>query len=282
VLTAQSRSAPRARGASPVEAVREPVTLEIVIPALNEEERLPRTLERTLDYLGQQPYSAAVVVVDNGSRDRTTDVARAFGGAPVPVHVLDCPRPGKGSAVRAGFRTSAARWVGFMDADLATPIETLDTVMPLLQTGSSAVIGSRHAPGAHLAVPQGALRRLGGNTFRAAARSLVPGVEDTQCGFKFFDGRVGRWLAGVGEVDGFSFDVEFLARLQRAGHRLDEVGVVWSDVEGSSFSPLRDGARSFTDTLRIHWLLAAERRSRTASVRVTRRPVLGSAVASAA
>lgn len=279
--SAPSYVAPPEHGTSPVGSVREPVTLEVVIPALNEEERLPRTLARTLDYLGHQPYSAAVVIVDNGSRDRTTAVARSFEGGSVPVHVLDCPRPGKGSAVRAGFRTSAADWMGFMDADLATPIETLDAVLPLLQAGSTAVIGSRRAPGAHLAVPQSALRRLGGNTFRAAARSLVPGVEDTQCGFKFFDGRVGRWLADVGHVDGFSFDVEFLARLQRAGHRVDEVGVVWTDVEGSTFSPLRDGFRSFSDALRIHRLLA-QHRSRTASTLLARRPVLSPAVVPAA
>ncbi len=266
---------------SVVTAVRPVVDLEVVIPAFNEESRLPATLDRTLRYLDQQPYTAAVVVVDNGSQDGTARVARAFGGGSVPVHVVGWTQPGKGSAVRRGFATSSAHLLGFMDADLATPVETLDRVVPLLQAGHAAVIGSRRAPGSEFAVPQGALRRFGGNAFRAAARSLLPTVEDSQCGFKFFRGPIARAISARCRVDGFSFDVELLARLHRAGHGIVEVGVTWTDVEGSTFSPLRHGLRSFSDTVRIHRLLADTRVRSAPAELLGRAAVAGGALSAA-
>ncbi len=237
------------------------VELEIVIPALNEEQRLPQTLARTLEYLARQPYTSAVVVVDNGSVDRTADVVRSAMRGLVPVYLVGCSTPGKGSAVRRGFSTGRSRYVGFMDADLATPIETLDEVMPLLRAGATSVIASRNAPGARRAVPQGLLRRTGGCVFRAAARTVLPGVADSQCGFKFFLGRAARAVLPECQVDGFSFDVELLGRLQRVGHGIVEVPVVWTDAAGSTFSPLRHGVRSFSDTLKIRRLLVAARQA---------------------
>lgn len=240
-----------------VRGVRPHVELEVVIPALNEELRLPLTLAKTVAYLARQDYRGAIVVVDNGSVDGTADVVRrAARSSAVPVHLVGCATPGKGSAVRRGFATSRARYVGFMDADLATPIETLDQVLPLLRNGIPAVIGSRNADGAVRAVPQGALRSAGGGAFRAASRTVLPGIADSQCGFKFFSGPAVRRVLGDCRIDGFSFDVELLGRLQRAGHVVAEVPVVWTDVAGSSFSPMRHGLRSFADTVRIHRLLA--------------------------
>lgn len=238
-------------------ASRPGVDLEVVIPALNEELRLPGTLARTLEYLGRQPYSSAVVVVDNGSVDGTAEVVRAAVGGPVPVHLVGCAARGKGRAVRRGFTTGRSRFVGFMDADLATPVETLDRVVPLLRQGATAVIASRNCDAAVRAVRQGALRRIGGGAFRVATRSVVPQVSDSQCGFKFFSGAAVRAVIAECDVDGFSFDVELLGRLQRSGHRIVEVPVVWTDVSGSTFHPVRHGLRSFSDTVRIRRLLAA-------------------------
>ncbi|MEZ0490917.1 glycosyltransferase [Kineococcus sp. TBRC 1896] len=223
-----------------------------MIPALNEEFRLPRTLERTLAHLAVQPYSSAVVVVDNGSVDRTAEVVRSFTGGSIPVHLIGCARRGKGSAVRRGFLTSRSRFVGFMDADLATPVETLDAVVPLLEGGATAVIASRHLRTAARAVPQGTVRRLGGGAFRLAARSVLPSVSDSQCGFKFFRTPEVQAVLPDSLVDGFSFDLEILSRLHRSGHRILEVPVVWTDVGGSTFNPVRHGLRSFSDTIRIH------------------------------
>ena len=236
--------------------VRPHVELEVVVPALNEELRLPMTLQRTVDYLARQDYSAAVVVVDNGSVDGTADlVRRTAARSAVPVHLIGCAAPGKGAAVRRGFATGRARYVGFMDADLATPVETLDRVVPLLRAGATAVIASRNAMGAERVVQQGPVRRVGGGAFRAASRTVLPGVSDSQCGFKFFSGSVVRTVLRDCRIDGFSFDVELLGRLQRAGQGIVEVPVRWTDVSGSSFSPVRHGLRSFADTLRVHRLL---------------------------
>jgi hypothetical protein len=146
-----------------------------------------------------------------------------------------------------------------MDADLATPIETLDRVMPLLRAGETTVIGSRNVEGAQRAVPQGVVRRVGGEAFRAAYRTLLPGVNDSQCGFKFFAGAVVREAISRCGLDGFSFDVELLGRLQRAGHDIVEVPVLWTDQAGSTFNPVRHGLRSFADTVRVHRMFADER-----------------------
>ncbi len=237
---------------------RQTVELEIVVPAYNEERRLPATLRRAVDYLALQPYSSAVVVVDNASTDRTADVVRSFESERVPVRLLRCTRPGKGSAVRTGIMTSSSTFVGFMDADLATPMETLDVVMPLLQSGESVVIGSRHVRDAVLTVTQSGLRRAGGSLFRTAARGLLPAVADTQCGFKFFRGDAVRDVIAGCQIDGFSFDVELLARLDHAHHRIVEVPVSWTDVPGSTFDPVRHGLQSFIDAWRMRRLLARD------------------------
>jgi dolichyl-phosphate beta-glucosyltransferase len=236
------------------------VDLEVVIPALDEEDRLPGTLSSTVAFLQRQRYSSAVVVVDNGSVDGTADVVRRAMRGPVPVHLVGCATPGKGAAVRRGVLTGTSRHVGFMDADLATPVETLDRVVPLLEAGSTTVIASRGVTEAQRAVPQGVVRRMGGDAFRAAARTVLPAVADTQCGFKFFSGPVVRDVLPSCRVDGFSFDLELLGRLWRAGHTVVEVPVVWTDMAGSSFSPVKHGVRALTDTVRIHRMLAGTAR----------------------
>ncbi|MFF5979777.1 glycosyltransferase [Streptomyces olindensis] len=224
--------------------------VEIVIPAVNEERRLPRTIAVTVDYLRGQPWSSAVVVVDNDSVDCTIDVPERYDNPVTPVHVIGCSEHGKGAAVRRGLVTSAARFIGFVDADNATPIETLDKALPLLRNGYAAVIASRHVDGSHCEV-ESALRRCGGWTFRRLARIALPDIADTQCGFKFFDGPLVRRVAADCQVNGFAFDVELLARLVRSGGRVAEVPVDWSDMPGSTFSARRDGLRSMADVLRI-------------------------------
>jgi dolichyl-phosphate beta-glucosyltransferase len=120
-----------------------PLDLEVVIPAFNEAERLPRTISSTAEYLAAQPWRSRIVVVDNGSADRTAETARALATPDVPVRVIGCARPRKGAAVRRGLLRAEASYVGFFDADLATPVETLGPVMEHLRTGAAAVIGSR-------------------------------------------------------------------------------------------------------------------------------------------
>ena len=228
--------------------VRRAADLEIAIPAFNERDRLPRTLHSTIEFLAEQPWSSAVVVVDNGSSDDTVATARAIAAAAdprVPIAVVGCARPGKGAAVRRALLSSRSRYVGFFDADLATPVETLVAAMAALEGGAVAAIGSRHHPAARMVNPQPLGRRVGGAAFRAMSRAVVPGVLDTQCGFKFFQRRAVTAALVQCRTTGFAFDVELLSRLQGAGGRIVEIPVEWTDDARSTFSPLRDGAASF-------------------------------------
>jgi dolichyl-phosphate beta-glucosyltransferase len=236
--------------AAPAAQRRSPVDLEIVIPAYNEAARLPVTLRETVHYLSGQRWRSRVVVVDNGSIDDTAAIAAAVGSVgPVDVTVIGCSRPGKGQAVFRGLLTSRSPFIGFFDADLATPLHTLDETMRLLRRGAAAVIGSRHAPGAHFVRRQPLGRRFGGAAFRAVTRSLVPGVHDTQCGFKFFERRAAHRAVVRCRTGGFAFDVELLAQIQRDGGAIVELPVEWTDHSGSSFRPLRDGVPSFRSVL---------------------------------
>jgi dolichyl-phosphate beta-glucosyltransferase len=230
---------------------RPPVDLELIIPAFNEADRLPGTVAATVDYLSHRPWSSAVVVVDNDSVDRTLEVLARFDSTKVKVYAIGCSDRGKGAAVRRGITTSSARYVGFADADNATPIDTIDAVMTLLDAGHAAVIASRRVPGAHYAVEQPLLRRAGGWVFRSLVRLTLPDIADSQCGFKFFDGPLVRDIMGGCHIDGFAFDVELLAHLERSGRSIVEVPVMWSDAPGSTFSARRHGLRTMADLLRL-------------------------------
>jgi glycosyltransferase involved in cell wall biosynthesis len=192
-----------------------------------------------------------VVVVDNGSADRTAELADALVEDPrVPVSVIGCSEPGKGAAVRRGINTSRARYVGFCDADLATPIEAVEQVLRKLDDGNPVVIGSRRCEGATYTVPQTRRRRLGGWLFRRQTRDLSGPVADTQCGFKFFHLAAAQELFDDIRTSGFVFDVELIARARAAGLPVTEVPVAWSDQDGSSLHPLRDG-RAIAADLRL-------------------------------
>lgn len=241
-------------------AERPPADLEVVVPAYNEENRIGETVRSVRRYLERQPYRGTVVVVDNGSADHTVDRVDENGGSAgtVPVRLINCGRRGKGAAVRHAVLTSRARFVGFCDADLATPVDALDTIWPLLNRGAPIVIGSRRAPGAAYVRPQPLLRRLGSLGFRLLARACAPSVADTQCGFKFFRSDVARSLFARARVDRFAFDLELLALAEESRLPVMEVPVHWSDGDRSTFRPLRDGPQAAVDAARV-----ARRRLRT-------------------
>ncbi|MBV9162165.1 MAG: glycosyltransferase [Pseudonocardiales bacterium] len=228
--------------------------IDVIIPAFNEETRLPSTLMQTIDFLATKEWSSRVVVVDNGSADNTIEmVHRVAAGlsSAVDVVVVGCSRPGKGAAVRRGLLSSTARYVGFFDADLATPVETLDVTFRHLQRGAAAVIASRHMPGSTFLRRQPLVRRAGGAVFRLLTHSLVDGVWDTQCGFKFFERRAVQRALVECRTSGFAFDVELLQRLQHDGGRIVEVPVAWTDDGRSTFHPVRDGIAAFDAVLQM-------------------------------
>jgi dolichyl-phosphate beta-glucosyltransferase len=235
----------------PAILLRDPCYLEVLIPARNEAKRLPDTLAQTIQYLEKQPYSSAVVVIDNGSVDQTSDLTSgAMGSEHVPVYLTGCARTGKGAAVRRGILTSRAQFIGYMDADLATPIEMLDVVVPLLGD-SQAIIGSRHMNGANLAKRQPPHRAVGGMIFHAMARRVLGDLTDTQCGFKFFAGDTARTAARGLTIDGFAFDVEMLQAISEMGVDIKEIPVTWTDARGSTLNSLRDGSRAAVDLYRL-------------------------------
>ena len=254
-LTVPSRSVPttevlegaRSAGAAGRGRLRTPVDVEVVVPAYNESARLPETVRRSVAYLDDRPWRSRIVVVDNGSVDETAADARAAAVRTerVDVVVIGCSRAGKGAAVRRGLLTSTSPLVGFFDADLATPLDTLVPTVEALEAGADAVIASRHVSGASFVIPQPLRRRAGGTMFRLLTRSLVPGVADTQCGFKFFRREVVQTAIARVRTSGFAFDVELLAQVQRAGGTIVELPVAWTDAAGSTFHPVRDGLASF-------------------------------------
>src|SRR3954447_4515503 len=197
------------------------------------------------------PRPAAVaqrlVVVDNGSVDETAADARIAAACTdkLGVTVIGCSRAGKGAAVRRGLLTSTSPLVGFFDADLATPLETLEPTVEALRAGADAGIASRHTDGSSFVIPQPLRRRLGGDVFRLLTRKLVPGVADTQCGFKFFRREVVQTAIARVRTTGFEFDVELLAQVQLSGGKIVELPVAWTDAAGSTFHPVRDGLASF-------------------------------------
>ena len=230
-----------------------PASIEIIVPAHNEARRLPDALAALCRKAASLPVRAAVLVVDSASTDATGELVRRWSAGPVPVRLLDCPRPGKGLAVRTGLLATRAPFVGFCDADMATDLSALDTVLSLLAAGNPLVVGSRGLAASVVTVRHSAVRRGGAAVFRAMARQIVPGTTDTQCGFKFFAGPLARAAALRLRTQGFAFDIELIATCQRLGATLTEIPVHWQDMPGSTFSVPRHSAMALRDVVSI-WL----------------------------
>jgi dolichyl-phosphate beta-glucosyltransferase len=225
--------------------------LDVIVPARNEAARLPRTLAALRAGLADLNVASVVTVVDNASTDDTAELVLSQPDGPVPVRLLRCEAPGKGNAVKAGVAASNATYVGFCDADLATSLDGLPEILNMLKDGAGVVIGSRALAASVVQARHSVARELGAAFFRWTVQRVVPSVDDTQCGYKFFDGDLARRIFPHVACGGFAFDVEVLARAQHAGYGIVETPVNWVDVPGSSFSPVRDGLRSFLDVVGI-------------------------------
>jgi dolichyl-phosphate beta-glucosyltransferase len=227
--------------------------LSIVIPAYNEARRLPETLALLRRWLGSTTLRTEIVVVDDGSTDGTAEAARGRGGEGISL-LRHEPNRGKGYAVRRGMLAATGGRRLMTDADLSTPIEELPRLMRELDHGAEVAIGSRAVAGARIEIHQPAYREAMGRIFNRLVRFLLlPGLQDTQCGFKLFTARAAQEVFGACRLDGFSFDVEALFVARRRGLGIAEVPVVWRNDEASRVS-LGGGGLAFADLLRIRLL----------------------------
>jgi dolichyl-phosphate beta-glucosyltransferase len=219
------------------------VDLSIVVPAFNEEHRLPPTLARLAEFLAAQPMRWEIVVVDDGSRDATCEVVeRAMATIPNLRLVRQSPNRGKGAAVRLGMLAARGQIRVMSDADGSMSPDQLPRLLAPIQACTAEIsIGSRYAPGGRASVKQPRYRVLWSRLANTLVqRSLVPGVLDTQCGFKAFTAEAARELFRLGRIDGWAFDLEILALARRAGFAIAEVGVEWTDDRRSRVNPLKD------------------------------------------
>jgi dolichyl-phosphate beta-glucosyltransferase len=232
-----------------------PVTrpqLGVVVPAYDEEARIGATLERLHAYLAGQARTWAVLVVSDGSRDRTAEVVGEFCGSHAGFSFLAHPtNRGKGHAVRTGMLQLQADHLLFSDADLATPIEEVEKLFAALGPAQVA-IGSRPLKESRLEVRQPLHREMLGRTFNLAVQLLaVPGIHDTQCGFKLFTAEAAQAVFSRCRLDGFSFDIEALLVAKDLGYEIAEVPVVWRHQEGSKVVLMRDGPRMLRDLVKL-------------------------------
>jgi glycosyltransferase involved in cell wall biosynthesis len=226
-------------------------SISIIIPAYNEEKRLPSTLQQVRAYLAARQWEfSELVVVDDGSRDGTVEVARA-GGA----RVLQNPgNRGKGYSVRHGMMEAKGDWALFTDADLSAPIGELDKLWQSAEREQASVaIGSRALDRSLIGVRQPVLREISGRIFNLVMR-LITGLpfHDTQCGFKLFEAQAAREIFGRQLLDGFGFDVEILYIARRLRYKSIEVPVKWNDAAGTKVSLWR-GMKAFLDPLKVRW-----------------------------
>jgi dolichyl-phosphate beta-glucosyltransferase len=238
--------------------------MQLIIPALNEERRLPSTLRALRAYVlaaseGVGPVE--VIVVDNASTDATAAVARSFDSSAMTVRVVSCAKRGKGAAVRAGIAETDADIVAFMDADGATELPALVAAVALIDGGADVAVASRALPASITWERHSRVRSTGAALYRRLTRAVVPSVVDTQCGFKVFRGDLARSVFSETTSTGFSFDVEVLARSAARGADMVEFPVMWLDVPGSTFVPSRHGATSFVELLAIALRMRRLRRS---------------------
>ncbi len=221
------------------------VNLSIIIPCYNEEKRIGETIDIIKKYFGDNKQEIELLVVDDGSTDNTVRIVRGRG-----VKIIICGlNRGKGFAVRVGVLTAKGDWVLFCDADLSTPIETVEQMFGV---GAEVVIGSRNVVGSKIFVRQPLVRSFLGKLFPKLVNFfLLPDIKDTQCGFKLFSKRAVQDIFWEQKIDGFGFDVEVLCIARRKGYKVVEVPVSWYNSDSSKFNIVTDSPKMFFDLTKL-------------------------------
>jgi glycosyltransferase involved in cell wall biosynthesis len=225
--------------------------LSLIIPAHNEETRLPGTLEQVFAFAAAQSYLVEVLVIENGSQDRTLQIAQDFAARHSQMRVLQSTRRGKGLAVYQGMLAASGEYRFMCDVDLSMPVGEINRFLPPALEGYDIAIASREAPGA-VRYHEPYYRHFVGRVYNWLIRTLaLPGLQDTQCGFKCFRGAVAEDLFPRQTLTGWSFDVEVLFIARRLGYRVIEVPIPWTYNPHSKISVVRDSLKMAVDLLTI-------------------------------
>lgn len=238
--------------------------LSVVIPAYNESARLPVTLNKVMSYLEGRDYSFEVIVVDDGSDDRTADIVEEYSRNHDRLRVIRNPHRGKGYTVRTGMLAAGGRYVLYSDADLSAPIEEVSKLLPYLEGKFDVAMGSREGVGARR-YDEPYYRHLMGRVFNGVVRLVaLPQFDDTQCGFKAFRHDVAQVLfrslhlygenaANIKGAMVTGFDVEVLYLALKWGYKVKEVPVHWYYAPTSKVNPVKDSYRNFRDVVKVRW-----------------------------
>lgn len=227
----------------------------IVIPAYNEAKRIGKTLERILEFVNENELPCEIIVVDDGSSDETPHLVESMMKSHPQLRLIRLPtNRGKGGAVKTGVFNARGEYILFSDADLSTPIEELFNLFYWIEKGYDIAIASRGLPQSRLEVHQPFFREFMGRIFNLLVRLfLLPGIYDTQCGFKLFRREVAMEVFKRQRFEGFSFDFEILYIARKLNYKIKEVPVVWRNAPGSKVKVLRNGFSSLLDIFKTRW-----------------------------
>jgi len=225
--------------------------LSLIIPAYNEGSRLPSTLQEVDNYLKSQKFSSEILIIENGSWDNTYSIAQDFIKEHSNFSVQRTPTRGKGLAVRQGMLSAKGEYRMMLDADLSMPVDQISRFLRPAHKDADIVIASREAPGA-VRYNEPSYRHIGGRVINTMIKLLaLPGLQDTQCGFKCFRANVAEDLFSRQNIMGWSFDVEILYIARLRGYSIAELPIPWYFSEQSHLRPVHDAFQLFLDLLRI-------------------------------
>lgn len=233
------------------------IYLSVIIPSYNEAERIPSTLIDIDKKLSSAPYSYEIVVVNDGSRDNTSEVVSKMSGAIKNLRLIDNKEnKGKGGVVRQGMLEAKGKIRLFTDADNSTSVDQFNSMIPFFEKGYDVVIGSRVIKGAKLDPPESLFRQIAGRGLNLVVQALLlPGIWDSQCGFKAFTAEAASRVFGYSRVIGWGFDVEVLSLAKRLGYKIAQVPVHWIN-DANSHVKMSAGFQFLRDILKIRgWLL---------------------------